>query len=397
MPLSRYGLGTGVGYGLTRNLAMGNAGVVTPNQDHASLLNPALLTYTPKVNLEVDLYYTYRNLKVGNGYSYTGASGGPSNLSVSLPVHKRVTTAFGVRPHTHRDYIFYQTQTVGGDSIHYRSHGMGGTSQVFISTGVQVFQNISIGLEMGYVFGTLEDSLSFGTLPRSTNFTFVSINKKRVGQFVFKPGIHIRHPLAGKENTYLAFGATADLTGRYRYKNYQTFVVQGSGDAPDLLDDGTRLHINSPTTWSFGFGYYKSLAWSVAAEGDFINGNGVSNGEGGIAYQNGYALRLGGELSPGTKKSTRYFNVITFRAGMNYRQLPFLVEGKTLSEQSVSFGASFPIIRKEAKFSRPIINLAVVYGQRGNKETSVGLDTYWQISTGFILNDLLWFNRYRID
>lgn len=396
-PVSRFGLGQTWGYGLSRNDGMGGCGLATPSQDHVNLINPALLPYTEKVNLEADIRYLYRDVKVGENYTYGNGGGGPSQFSVSIPIAKRLTTAFGIRPFSNRDFIFSQIRKLGGDSIQYASRGSGGTAQAFLSGGYRLNSYISIGVETGFVFGTLEDSVKFGTLPISGNFTFITLNKRKVSQFTFKPGLNFRYPLNKENQTYFSFGATADLSKKFAFRSYQTFIVKGAGEAAEILDDGSRNFLKKPTAWSLGVSLYRTLAWSVNAEYDYWNANGVANNESGLAFKNGYGIRLGGEFSPGTKKSTRYFNIITFRGGLGYTELPYTVDGQSMTDQYATVGASFPIIRKEAKFSRPLLNVAVAYGKTGNLNTSAGSEMYWKVTFGVTLNDLLWFSRYKID
>lgn len=376
---------------------MGSCGIASPSQDHVNLMNPALLPFTEKVNFEIDLRYLDRMIKVGEQYSYENGGGGPAQFSISIPISKKLTTAFGIRPFTNRDFNYSQVKFIGGDSISFASRGSGGTSQAFLSAGFRLNSYISLGLESGYVFGTLEDSVKFGSLPISGNFTFISLNKRRVGQFIFKPGVHIRYPVKGDDNQFFAFGATADLNPNFAFQNYQTFVVKGAGNIADIIDDGSKGVLKRPLAWSFGLAWYKSLHWSANLEYDFWSANGLTNNEGGIQYQNGYGLRLGGEYSPGTKRSTSYFNIITFRGGLGYSQLPFVVDGKSVQDQYVTAGASFPIIRKEAKFTRPILNISVGYGELGNLNSSIGRERYVKVLFGITLNDFLWFNRYRVD
>lgn len=396
-PISRFGLGSSWGYGLSRNEGMGACGLASPSQDHVNFINPALLPYTEKVNLEIDLRYINRSVKVGDSYSYQNGGGGPAQVSISIPISKRLTTAVGVRPFTNRDFLYSQIRYLGGDSIQYYSRGSGGTAQVFLSGGYRLNKYISLGLETGFVFGTLQDSLKFGSMPVSGNFTFISLNKRRVSQLTFKPGINFRYPINAENHTYLSFGATADLTRKFAYQNYQTFLVKGGGTAADVVDDGSKGTIDRPGAWSFGLGLFKSLSWSLNAEYDYWNTSGISSSDPDFAFRSGYGFRLGGEYSPGTKRSTTYFNIITFRGGLGFSELPYLVDGKSMTDKSLSVGASFPIIRKEAKYSRPLLNIALMYGQTGNRTTTAGIENYWKVTFGITLNDLLWFNRYRVD
>jgi hypothetical protein len=361
------------------------------------LINPALLSFNRKVDLDIDLRYVYRNLKGPGNANLSDGGGGPAQLSFIIPITKRLSSAFGIRPKTFRDFIFDQKRFEGPDSLSFRNRGLGGITQVWFASGYELNQTISLGLEASYLFGTLEDSVSFGVLPASTNFNFISIYKRKVSQFVFKPGIHLRIPVTANRSTYLAFGGTADLGNYIGFKEYRTFTIKGAGSQQDTLQDGNSSSIKRSVTYSAGFSLFNPEVGSINAEFDWIEAAGENDENTIVKAHNAIAVRVGGEYTIGTKKSTRYLNIITFRGGLSYQQLPLQQNGKFITDQKVSIGASFPIIRKEAKFSRPLINLAVAYGERGLKDSNVGLEKYWQVTLGFTLNDFLWFNRYRID
>jgi hypothetical protein len=109
------------------------------------------------------------------------------------------------------------------------------------------------------------------------------------------------------------------------------------------------------------------------------------------------SFRFGAEFCPGTKKSTSYLNLVTYRFGFLLKNFPFEYQGKSIQDMRLTAGASFPIVRKDAKFSRPLINLSLAAGKRGIAGSSIGSENYFQVGLGFTLNDFLWFNRYKID
>ena len=227
---------------------------------------------------------------------------------------------------------------------------------------------------------------------------YSNLSKKKIAQITFKPSLHINLPVSEAENTYFGIGLGADVGGGFSTKTYTTFSVQGVPGETDTLANGNKSTFNAPQKYKIGFGYYKPLNWSFNADFEYLSADGLTPQEGqSYTFKDAKVARLGFELSPGTKSSTRYFNIITFRGGVLYEQLPYQLGGKFITNQRVSIGASFPIIRKETKFSRPLINLGISYGQRGLKNSYVGIENYWLVNLSFTLNDFLWFNRYKID
>lgn len=396
-PISRFGLGQLKGPGLTRSESIGGAGIALPVSDFSNFANPALLLFNDKVNLNMDLWYRAQDLKVPGISSYTSAGAGPALISISIPFSSRFVFGAGIKPHSVREFYYQSQQALGTDTLQILQRGSGGTSRAFFSFGWKAAKGLSIGLETSYLFGTLEDSLRFGILPLQKNLLFVGLDKRKVSQFLFKPGIFYQFALPGKEETYFGIGATAQIGGKVGYRRYSTFEVSGVGEIDTLANDQAgKLNIES--RYQIGLSYFKTMNWGFTLEGEYIqpSASGIASGSQ-FANSDAMAFRAGAEYSPGISKSTRYVNIMTFRAGFVHEQLPYSFNGKKPTDTRITFGTSFPIIRKEAKFSRPLINLGFGFGQRGLSDTYLGMERYWQISLGFTLNDFLWFNRYKID
>ncbi len=396
-PISRFGLGQSAGIGLSRNEGMAGCGMAAPNSDQPNISNPALLSFNRKVNLDFDIRYLFRNQKGPGSGDFQSGSGGPAQLSFIIPISTRLSSGFGIRPFSSRDFVFFDKRQVNVDTIGTRTRGLGGISQVWVSSGYELNRFLSLGIEASYLFGTLEDSVSFGVLPKSSNYSFISIYRRKVSQFIFKPGLHFRLPVNKERKSFLALGLTADLGNRVKFKKYRTFAIQGTGDQRDTLDSGTKESLERPIIYTAGISFFDFEKGSLSFEIDWIKAPNANEENTIVTPKDAFGFRLGGEYTIGTKKSTRYLNIITFRGGLSYGQLPLQQDGKFLTDRKLSLGASFPIIRKEAKFSRPLINIGLAYGIRGLENSNVGVDKYWQVTLGFTLNDFLWFNRYRVD
>lgn len=395
-PLSRFGIGSYFGNGLVRNEGMASTGLAIPSPDNVNLLNPAMLPFNRNANLEFDLWYAHRELKVDDKYSQIGGSG-PAQISVCLPVHKKATVAFGIRRYTNYEFLYARTDFLGDDSIRTRNSGSGGTSQAFLSFGVSLGKKLKIGLETGYVFGTLLDVNSFVPLPAIVNYTTVNTDIRKISTLTFKPGLFYQTELRKQKKTMLTFAGVADLGGKVGYKTFSTTQLEGISGSLDTLVYDKKSHMSRPGSYSFAVGMFHLLDWSLSAEVNYAVGKNVDYNETSITGINSYSYKLGGEYSIGTDKSTQYINIITWRAGLSYQNFPYTLNGENIKDKKVSIGASFPIVRKETKFTRPLISLAVAYGQRGLQNTYIGIDKYWVVTLGFTLNDTQWFTRYRVD
>ena len=395
-PVSRFGYGLPWDFGISRNEAMGGCGQVVPDQDHPNFLNPALIHFNRKVNLNSDLRYQYRQLSQLGRPGLNQGTAGPALISILVPLGEEISAGAGIRPFSSREFTYQKLQRgAGSDSIGLRIRGSGGLSQAFMSVGFRLHKMVSLGLEGSYVFGTLEDSVTFGVLPSSLNYTFSNIVKRKVSQFMLRPGIHLMSVLSRKKSVFIAGGFSTEIGQRISASRFNQFSIPGTG-IKDTLENQVASEIVKPQSMKFGIGLFSPLRWSLSLEGEYIRAATLP-AENGILYTDAMSWRAGGEYCPGIKKSTSYFNLITYRAGVQYRQLPYSYEGKNIHDLRLSAGASFPVVRKDAKFSRPLINLSLAAGKRGIPSSNLGSENYFQVSLGLTLNDFLWFNRYKID
>lgn len=396
-PLSRYGLGLQFPDGLSRNQGMGNVGIANIGLDHLNLQNPALLQYNRFVNIEGGYHFQQKYFK--NEISSSDRSGGgPLHLVIGLPVSKRTTAAFGIKPFSAKEYKFYSPVSAPFDtavSISTFQQMQGSLSQVFLATGVKVTKNLNLGVEASYVFGTFAQTDSIIVAYRGLFGSQYSIARETLFKgFMIRPGFSWVIPLNKEKNTSFVVGGTVQFMPVLDAKNYGT-VFRPFG--VDTINKGTNASFQHPVQYGLGIAYQKSYNVRIAADFKYIMATGLNLPYASSTIKNGWQAGLGGEYIPGTSKSTRYINIINYRAGVQLSASPYTINNESIKSRLVTLGASFPIIRKESKFMRPLFNAAFQFGQMGNANTFEGRDRYIGFVLGVTLNDQLWFQRYRID
>jgi hypothetical protein len=396
-PLSRYGLGLQFADGLSRNHGMGNVGIANIGQDHLNMQNPALLQYNRFVNIEGGYHLQHKYFK--NEISSSNRSGGgPLHLIIGLPVSKKATVAFGIKPFSAKEYKFYAPVSAPFDTavnISTFQKMQGSLSQVFLSSGFQVVKNFNLGVEASYLFGTFAQTDSIIIAYRGFFGNQYSITRETLFKgFMIRPGFSWLIPLNKEKITSLVVGGTVQLMPSLNAKNYAT-VFRPFGI--DTINAGVNTSFQHPIQYGLGIAFQKSFNVRIAADFKYLVASGRNLPYASATVKNGWEAGLGGEYIPGTSKSTRYVNIINYRAGVQFAASPFTINNESIQSRLVTLGASFPIIRKESKFMRPLFNAAFQFGQMGNANTFEGRDRYIGFVLGVTLNDQLWFQRYRID
>jgi len=376
---------------------MGNVGLANIGQDHLNLQNPALLPFNRNVNIEGG-YHLQRKFFENEVSSSNRWGGGPLHLSIGLPLTKKATAAFGIKPFSAKEYKFYAPVSSPFDtavSISSFQKMQGTLSQVFLAGGVQLAKNFNIGMEASYIFGTFTQTDSIIVAYQNFFGSQYAIDRATLFKgLMIRPGFSYVVPINKEKLTSLVIGGTVQMMPALQAKNYETaFRPFGI----DTINAGTTSSFQYPVNYGLGIAFQRSFNFRLAGDFKYIAASGRKIPYTTSAVNNGWQIGLGTEYIPGTSKSTRYVNIINYRAGVQFSNLPYTVGNESIQSQLLTLGASFPIIRKESKFMRPLFNVAFQVGQMGNANSFEGRDRYIGLVLGVTLNDQLWFQRYRID
>ena len=99
---------------------------------------------------------------------------------------------------------------------------------------------------------------------------------------------------------------------------------------------------------------------------------------------------IGGYWIPDYDNVNSYLKRATYRFGFNYSQIPYIVNGQTINDFGINFGASLPV----SGFSS--IDLALKLGQLGTSSNGLIKESYYKVVIGATINDR-WFIKRRYD
>ncbi|WP_174842719.1 OmpP1/FadL family transporter [Spirosoma rhododendri] len=402
-PYSALGLGEAYPLGNAANIGMGGLGISNPNPFYLNLQNPALLATRPPVTVfEVGLQGLSRSLtqRISNStQSQQNFGANLGYLAVAFPANPRWSMSVSLRPFTYVNYSTVQVQQVPGTNRSgvYDYKGSGGLNKASFATGFRLFEkkNVYVGGEASFLFGNITNSsAAYVALNGNGTDTQVNLlNRVNYGDVVFKLGAAWRPKLS--ENWTLNLGATYDP--ETRIKGTQTDIYQltqssspittpdtarnnvtGKTTLPQQVHAGISIERNNRFTAGVDVGYQQ---WSR-----FRNNDNVSTG-----LLDAITTAVGFELTP-KSNSTRYRDLITYRLGAQYNQMPYEIGGTRINDMNVSTGVSLPLGRYRVNQ----VTLSLVYGQRGVLAGMQVREQYLRMALGFSLADR-WFVKRVID
>lgn len=381
--------------GLTQNQAMGGLGVSYGTGWNANVVNPALTTYNTIFNFQAALNYKRFNAR-NSSESSDVDGGGLSYVAMSMPVKSgKVTLGLGMNQITSVNYrLQVESEVENADLRAYNYvQGDGGISEAYLSLGVKVTKNFSLGAQASYLFGSTIRNNQLSLLNDNDNpvgNTTEYYERLTVSDIGFKAGAHYVAKLSDKNN--LHFGAIYQNLGDVSGKAFAKLAALGEASDPDsdgdLIANDEKGSIYIPNRIGFGVTFEKMNKFALGLEGQYQDFNKFKSffGES-LALREAIKVGLGFQIVPDYLAIDSPLKRTTYRFGLEYQQTPYYLNQTNINDIGINFGASFPVNQLS------LVNFAVKMGQRGTTDNGLIQENYVNFTFGFSLNDNSWFYK----
>ncbi|GAB4046883.1 membrane protein [Spirosoma litoris] len=400
-PYSSLGIGEMYSPGNATNMGMGGVGISNASGFYLNLQNPALLAQRRRFTVfEVGLIGKSAGLSqnISNTeQSQNNVAGNLGYLALAFPASSRWNMSLSLKPYTFVNYNTQEITSVPGTqyAAAYNYTGRGGLNKATFANGYRITNNFYLGAEASFLFGNVTNSADSRAVTSTTDLLVTHLNRVNYSDVVFKLGGAWRPKLNDKWT--LNLGATYDPKARIKAQQtdiYQQTSLSGLAiTAPDTIRLNSNSKATLPQQMHFGISLEKAnqsllvgvdvglQKWSEYRTAD--------NKAGGLVDAMTFAS--GVEYTP-KPTSNRYRDLITYRAGFQYNQMPYKIGGQAINDINGSIGLSLPLGYNLVNH----ITLALVAGQRGVLTANQIRERYVQIALGFSLNDW-WFIKRAVD
>ncbi|WP_422360867.1 hypothetical protein [Reichenbachiella sp.] len=402
-PYSAIGIGDLNDMSLSNNAAMGSVGIASPSVWHINNMNPALLVYNSLTVFEIGV--EAENRTVSNSFnSVKVGSGGFKYLTFAFPIiNGKWTSNIGLMPYSSVNYSFSAREDVPGTNVDalIDFEGSGGINQVYFSNGYRLTKELSVGLRMSYLFGLVESRNTTFLEGEGITQQFPTGVYEKTNYSSFDFGLGVSYSKRITDNDLLNFGAIYDLGGDINGKRSERLEVESSTGATvkgDTLIDRATGYYHLPTKLGIGFSWQKlnklSIGidikrsfWNKTAGFTFDDPSLPGDSE---EYRSTWTVGLGFEITPKYNDVNSYIKRIKYRLGLDFKQEPYVISGKTLNNFGINFGWSLPVKGVSA------VNMAFKYGQRGATDGTLVKEQYFKFVLGATINDR-WFVRRKYN
>lgn len=400
-PYSRYGVGDLEGTSIGRGQAMGGTGIAQRSKFSLNDLNPAASTSLDSLSFMFEAGVGYLRQSVRS----TDASGKYGNMNFELfafafPISKKVFTTLGVKPFSGTGYNIESTSGTGSDVTRTKATGEGNLSKAFLALAYKPFNNFSVGINLGYLFGT-QKHFSYLDFPNASQALKYGTSKEiAVNDFTYDLGA--QYTLNIDEKTRWIFGATltpeSNINGEARQiaKSGYNFSYTGdifsngtilSSDTTDLKDLKSKL----PLQLGLGATYEIADKLSASIDYNFANWNQTPFYENVTKTMNSHSIALGAEYIPNDMKNESFLSRLRYRVGTYAKNDYLVINNHQLKDRGVTLGIGIPMRR-----SKNSVNLGLNWGVRGTTDHNMVRENYFGFSVNFTMHEL-WFAKRKFD
>ncbi|WP_317207693.1 hypothetical protein, partial [Phocaeicola barnesiae] len=342
-PYTRYGLGELSDQAFAHNAAMGGIGYALRSSEQINVMNPASYSAVDSLSFMFDIGMGLKSSNYQeNGYKTNAKNASFDYLAMQFRLHPRVGFAVGFTPYSNVGYKFSRTSDIeNSDDVTLTNtfYGNGGLQQIFGGIGFKILDNLSIGANVGYLYGEI-DYQTLATLSNGGDQT-TTYNNISINSYIANFGLQYTQKLSktDKVTLGLVYGLGHDLKST-ETKGIQ--VTDGSSYS-ELTEETIKDSYGIPSTFGAGLTWQHKQNLTVGADYTLQQFENVKYDNSTDFYKNRTRIGAGIEYMP-SLYGRNYLSRIRYRAGAyyssSYMKLP---EYDGPKEWGVSAGFGLPL------------------------------------------------------
>ncbi|MFM2292103.1 MAG: hypothetical protein RIS29_1916 [Bacteroidota bacterium] len=393
-PYTRYGYGELSSATSGEQKAMGGVSIGARRKTSINTVNPASYSSVDSMTFMFDVGATGLLSRFSNTTGVTNKfTANLDYITMQFPVAKHVGFSAGLLPYSYAGYnysvnLYEKTKypTIPDfDTIFYRNsfNGYGTISQVYTGLGVDLFNHLSVGANVYYMFGSLYNTRSLRD--KSSSDSTLVVSSTDVGDFRLRYGLQYHNTFAKKHdlNVGVVYEQKSNLKALFTESDYGVLTQY-----PDTLDGDRSFQLPQ----MFGLGLYYTYDKRLSLGVDYS-----LQKWGSALYRGDYSLlkdcsklAVGAEYIPNSRG--RYLTQrMSYRLGFNMSDPYYRLDNSSsMKNYNVSFGLGLPLYNA-ATNAITMLNASVEYGKVG--ATDVLREDYLKFTLNVVFNEHWFFKR----
>ncbi len=330
LPTSMYGVGELVAGEGGRYAGMGNVGIALNRVGFQNTLNPAAITNMDTLcfNFDVGATGSYSRYSFLGDHSYS-ITGNPNRISVGFRVLPRWYAMIGTTPYSSVGYVIQSEEEIEGMPKNYLIslfEGDGGLYRCYISNAYALTNQLSIGLNVGMIFGTISQS--------ETQESAVVKYESRKRAFYGDVGLLYEFNTASER--HWGIGVMFSPSMPISHNNTLTYSNNSTSQSVDKSYHSTKqylpMHIGAGLSTT-------TRRWIIAADYNYVDWSQNSSSYTSMQYENQHKANIGASYIT----NPRFPRSLEFMAGAGFSNSYINLKGGKMNNLEINIGASFPI------------------------------------------------------
>ncbi|HNM31381.1 MAG TPA: hypothetical protein PKM51_01425 [Chitinophagales bacterium] len=434
---SRYGLGSAFDNNNTQSAQMGGLGAAFQSAETVNYLNPASYGALQMTTLDVGFSGNFATVKTQTQKAKQN-SFSLNYLSLFFPIKKYWVTGASLLPFSAKDYFISQTTAFDtATSVRFEYEGSGALYNLSWGNGFR-YKGFSVGLNMGYLFGKLNNNTlayqlnQYGSFD-ATGYTTWTYTNTKVSSFIWNAGAQYNLPIKSKKDSNKIYNLTFGLSGSAPIKvaktsynddalytfsssllanratdaginDFITDYIQPRVSSTQILDTLSekfqqRANIRIPATLNIGMMVSRGMKFKAGIDFKFQPWSKYKGFEDNAASKlnNSWRIAAGGEFLPNDKNFSKFFSRLKYRAGFNYTQTNIKINDTPINEFGINFGIGIPLLitaaNNDGLLQKVLIyafNVGFEAGSRGTTNKNLVRENFYRLKIGISLSDK-WF------
>lgn len=408
-PYTRYGFGQLSDQSFGNSKAMGGIAYGLRNGSQINPSNPASYTSIDSLTFLFEGGMTMQNTNFKDGKIRMNAKNSSFDyIAMQFRLNKKLAMSAGFLPFSSVGYSFSQTGIVNdktdpdnpkpSDYNYVNSFsGDGGLNQLYAGIAYKIINNLSVGINASYLFGTINHASQITIANPNENNINVDVtsysNQVKINNYKLDFGLQYTQKFGKKHAVTL--GAVYSLKHKLNSDGYKYVTNQGKleGVTTSISSsvDTIRNGFEMPHSFGAGLTYVYDNRLTVGFDYTFQKWGETKffNEEGMLSDRAKYAF--GVEYLPSFIKRN-YLTKIRYRAGVYYSDPYVKVKGENgAREFGASLGFGLPVMG-----SKSILSISGQYVKVKPRVKGMLEENYLKLSIGLTFNER-WFSKWKVQ
>ncbi|HAF28381.1 MAG TPA: hypothetical protein DCG75_04965 [Bacteroidales bacterium] len=408
-PYSRFGIGDIDRNGFNNSKAMGGLSTGLRANNQINYMNPAAISAQDTMSFifDVGVQGIFKDMKsTSSTANFDDFSF--DHIAISFPIKRWWFASLGITPYSKIGYNIQQTgdyEPIDTVNLHYDYYGNGGINQLYLSNSFVLFKNLSLGININYLFGSIEQ-YNQAYLDRPDSYATVVADNISVKKLTYDFGLQYYNEFSDKYfyvvglsySNKINFNSKKEsavlMTENFSLYNINVidYLASYSSKIDTISSSSTNNYkVEVPARYSIGFTTGIKNKLIIGFDYSYQDWKNIKSLNVNDNFGTDQSFNFGFEYTPGKFSLRDYYKRINYRAGAYLNNTYLKLNGEQIKNYGITFGLGFPLSNQ-----RTSLNVSYSYGKRGTTANGLIEENYQTFGINITLYDF-WFIKRKFQ